>query len=209
MIDNLELIKPLLKFPDEDSYYFLQLLWRKKDRSFVPFNIGGSNNNSRLLRAYYITSIEKLERDYDEIKAVCDFFKCRAMINLNRRSFKSSSHQMMVRLAQSIQAQNYRNQAMWNNVSGVYNPVKDKKWLIDIDGKEVSPLMMACINYACEPICKSVEDSKIYSLIPSKNGVHIITKPFNLKTFKEHYPDVDIHKNNPTNLYIPKMKKDD
>ena len=32
----------------------------------------------------------------------------------------------------------------------------------------------------------------------------IITKPFNLKQFKDKYPDIDVHKNNPTILYIPK-----
>lgn len=45
---------------------------------------------------------------------------------------------------------------------------------------------------------------KIYDYIPTKNGYHIITKPFNLKQFKDKYPDIDVHKNNPTILYIPK-----
>ena len=40
--------------------------------------------------------------------------------------------------------------------------------------------------------------------IPTKNGYHIITKPFNLKQFKDKYSDIDVHKNNPTILYIPK-----
>ena len=49
-----------------------------------------------------------------------------------------------------------------------------------------------------------VYESKIYAYIPTKNGYHIITKPFNLKQFKDKYPDIDVHKNNPTILYIPK-----
>lgn len=28
-------------------------------------------------------------------------------------------------------------------------------------------------------------------------------KSFNLQKFKEKYPDVDVHKNNPTILFIP------
>ena len=33
------------------------------------------------------------------------------------------------------------------------------------------------------------------------NGIHLITTSFNLQQFKEKYPDIDIHKNNPTLLY--------
>ena len=57
------------------------------------------------------------------------------------------------------------------------------------------------IRYAeteCEPI-----GPKFVGLIPTKNGSHILMKPFNLAKFKEKYPDVNVHKNNPTILYVP------
>ena len=38
--------------------------------------------------------------------------------------------------------------------------------------------------------------------IETKNGWHLITYPFNLQEFKDVVPH-DIHKNNPTILYIP------
>jgi len=66
------------------------------------------------------------------------------------------------------------------------------------------------IEHECEPFNVShkgsiaIYNSKIYTQIPTKNGYHIITKPFNLKQFKDKYPDIDVHKNNPTILYIPK-----
>jgi hypothetical protein len=57
-----------------------------------------------------------------------------------------------------------------------------------------------CINYKCLP-----EDTmKIYTMVPTKTGCHLITKPFNMQTFKEKYPTVDIHKDNPTILYCKK-----
>ncbi|WP_265091158.1 hypothetical protein, partial [Acinetobacter baumannii] len=42
-----------------------------------------------------------------------------------------------------------------------------------------------------------------YAEIPTMNGCHLITKPFNLQKFKEKFPEIDVHKNNPTILYIP------
>lgn len=35
------------------------------------------------------------------------------------------------------------------------------------------------------------------------NFEQVITSPFNLKEFKKKYPELDVHKNNPTNIYIP------
>jgi hypothetical protein len=44
---------------------------------------------------------------------------------------------------------------------------------------------------------------KIESIIPTKNGHHLITKKFDVMKFKEKYPDIDIAKKNPTLLYYP------
>ena len=46
--------------------------------------------------------------------------------------------------------------------------------------------------------------NKMLELIPSKNGYHIITNPFNLEFFNNVCDDkIEVHKDNPTNLYIP------
>jgi hypothetical protein len=37
--------------------------------------------------------------------------------------------------------------------------------------------------------------------IPTKGGVHIITRPFNLNKFKSRFPDIDVHKDNMIILY--------
>ena len=39
--------------------------------------------------------------------------------------------------------------------------------------------------------------------LETKNGSHLIVKPFNIQTFKYIYPEIEVHKDNPTNLYIP------
>lgn len=202
MIDNLNLILPLLEFESEDDYYFLQILQRKKDRHLAPFKFGGSNNNSRLIKAYFVNSQEYLTSRYDEIKALCDLFQARAGICLNKRSYKSSSLQMMVRLAQSIQSTNYNNAKMWNNVSGTYHPIKDKRWILDVD-EEMTPELAYDIVDFMQKVEPNKGDHKILAKIPSRNGLHIITSPFNIKNWNKEFPNIEIHKNNPTNLYIP------
>jgi len=45
--------------------------------------------------------------------------------------------------------------------------------------------------------------NKLIDIIPSKNGYHVITSPFDVSEFSKSFPNIDIHKDNPTNLYIP------
>lgn len=47
------------------------------------------------------------------------------------------------------------------------------------------------------------DGTKLIKTISTQNGKHIITKPFRLDAFKKTFPDIDVHKNNPTVLYIP------
>lgn len=95
----------------------------------------------------------------------------------------------------------------WNKVVGYVKSDKPH-WIIDIDDP-TDGCISEFIEYECEPIHYTMQgshriyDNKIYDYIQTKNGYHIITKPFNLKQFREKYPNVDVHKNNPTILYIP------
>jgi hypothetical protein len=52
------------------------------------------------------------------------------------------------------------------------------------------------------------EGEKIEAVIPTKNGVHLITKRFDVMEFKKHYPEIDIQKKNPTLLYYPNSLED-
>ena len=73
-------------------------------------------------------------------------------------------------------------------------------WVVDIDGptdnRAVNNILLF-IERECQPI-----GSKFKALIPTKNGFHLITTPFDMSTFAKRYPNIDVHKNNPTLLYF-------
>ena len=81
MINNLEIIKPLLNFSSEDDFYFLQILQRKKENPQL-------GSNSRVIKNYYIKSVEHLELRYPEIIELCSVFNARASIRLNKEVLK-------------------------------------------------------------------------------------------------------------------------
>ena len=75
-----------------------------------------------------------------------------------------------------------------------------KTWLVDFDSKDIDELnRLKDIIESVEP--KDVE--KIVETVPTRNGYHLITRPFNKKEFNELYNEsIDIHKDNPTLIYM-------
>jgi hypothetical protein len=105
---------------------------------------------------------------------------------------------MMVALAQRIQDGNHKQQGLFDSVVGQVK-TQEKRWIVDIDTKEngIENLISNEI-YMLRP-----EGSKVEAIIPTKNGYHLITKRFDVKSFSDKYPDIDIQKKNPTLLYYP------
>lgn len=217
MIDNLELIKPLLNFENEGDFYMLYILKRKKDQ---PEGEKDNHQSVRTIRSYCIKSIEQLEKRYDEIKMLCEVFKARAYIHVQKQNHKDVSLHMMVALAQRIQDGNHEQQNLFDSVVGQLKTY-EKRWIVDIDTKDDGELLkvMNVINNECRPFLTRSEIHtyladgtvnvthdyvpKVIKVIPTKSGYHLITERFDVLEFKKQYPEVDVQKKNPTLLYLP------
>lgn len=196
MTDNIDLVLPFLKFDSVDDFYYLQILQRKKENPQL-------GSNSRVIKNYYIRSQRHLLERYDEIKELCKKFNARASIRLNKRSFEKVAYKAMVNVANSCANREFQFiRSSYDRACGLGHnePKGNKKWILDVDevmSEHYFNMIHEYIN-GCLP-----EGEKILELIPSKSGSHIITKPFDLREFREVFPDIEIHKDNPTNLFIP------
>ena len=210
MINNLEHIKPLLNFTQEGDFFMLFVLKRKKDQ---PEGERDNHQSVRTIKSYCITSIGYLEKRYDEIKMLCEVFKARAYIHVAKQNHKDVSLNMITEIVTRIQSGQDNQKNVFDSVVGQIK-TKESRWVVDVDEPQVSPLMMAHIEYGCRPITEAKFDEvgipigylvgpKIEAIIPTKNGYHLITKRFDVVKFKEKYPDIDIQKKNPTLLYYP------
>jgi hypothetical protein len=198
MIDNFELIKPLLKFPDTDTYYHLQILRRGKDHPELPAA-------NRMIKSYFIIDINDLDFYEQEIKGLCKFFGARAYINLAPKSIKKTTMLQLKYLAERAYIGDYKKiWKSWNTCAGEIKG-EEPRWVIDVDDTSTDFIRLVDMSIATyEPVKYDEQGrycSKVIATIPTKSGYHLITTPFNLQQFKKEYPDIDVHKNNPTLLY--------
>ena len=204
MVNNFKQIRELLEFRSKDDMYFCQILQRKKDAKEGQ-KVNGTNNNSRLVKAYYIKSLDQFDFIENEVIKLCELFNARAGINLNRRSFEKMALQHLKKVTDQLINKDYsKAYKAYSSVTGAYSHDSDKKWIIDLDGEAENTFdFVANINNFLKTLEPNVGESKVITRIPSKSGSHLITSPFNLKDFRKQFPKVDVHKNNPTNLFCP------
>lgn len=204
-LDNIDLIKPLLDFSDEECFYFLQIMQRRKDGN-------STHRHTRIIKNYYIRSEEYLDKKYDEIKDLCRFFNARACIRLNKRNYRDVSFKMMQYLAGMMSNKD------WEHCNKAFNkacgrghaePKRGKSWVVDVDSTDNKKVVEICkMVDQCDP-----QVHKVHTVLESPNGYHLITSPFNTNQFvNEVIPEdsdiirvVEIKKDNPTNLFVPNL----
>jgi hypothetical protein len=196
MIDNLNTIKPLLNFEKQGDFYMLYVFKRKKDQ---PESERDNHQSVRTIKTYCIESIEHLEKRYEEIKQLCEIFKARAYIHVQKQNHFDVSLNMMATLAQRIQNGNTNQKGLFDSVVGQIK-TQEKRWVVDIDTKDEKFLLK--VSLFIDDI--RPEGDKIEAIISTKNGWHLITKRFDTKAFGDKFPEIDVQRKNPTLLYYPK-----
>lgn len=200
MINNFQQISKLLQFRSDDDFYHLQIIKRKKDHPEI-------GSNSLVIKTYYIKSEDHLAKVEPEIIALCNFHGARACINLNRRSFEKMAFHTLKKVTDQIMNKDFKSvRKAYESVCGAYANESNKKWIIDIDNISIDGFnhQDSMIQLRSRIIELQIEAGHLQSMnfIRTKSGIHIISTPFNLQKFREEFPDIDVHKDNPTILYI-------
>ena len=202
MIDNIEIIRDLLNFSEKGDFYMLYVFKRKKDQ---PEGERDNHQSVRTIKSYCIESIDHLERRYSEIKQLCEMFKARAYIHVQKQNHQDVSLNMMVGLAERIRNGQTNQKGLFDSVVGQIK-TQEKRWIVDIDTKDRTEMLAITdfINHECRPD----DFNKVKTVIPTKNGYHLITERFDVMEFAKQFPKVDIQKKNPTLLYLPESLND-
>jgi hypothetical protein len=174
----------------------LYVFKRKKDQ---PEGEKDNHQSVRTIKSYCVTSVEYLEKRYDEIIQLCEMFKARAYIHIQKQNHRDVGMNMITEIVGRIQSGQINQQHVFDSVVGQIKTT-EKRWIVDLDIKDGDYLFdVMCVIKLCRP-----EGNKIIEVIDTKNGYHLITERFDVEQFKKFYPDIDIQKKNPTLLYYPK-----
>ena len=206
MIDNIELIKPLLTFDKEGDFYQLYVFLRKKDQ---PEGEKDNHQSVRTIKSYCITSHEYLDKRYNEIKMLSEVFKARAYIHLCKQNHRDVGMNMISEIVTRIQSGQINQKNVFDSVVGQIK-TQEKRWIVDIDSKDENTLLK--IQHIVNNVRPYNEKPKVINVIPTKNGYHLITQRFDVMEFNKYMSlqgDVpEIQKKNPTLLYYPNSLED-
>ena len=213
MTNNFDLIKnyminegiPMKEKDMGDLFFCVMLIRRGKDHPGLP----AANYT---FKTYYIDSIDKFDYFMPEIIKCCDIFKLRAYVSVNVKSKEKYSKMSAFVFNQNILNNEYKKP--WRVRDHVFGKITAKNadtWIIDVDDidltkeedNELVRNLKCLINQ-----CQSKYDPVIIGEVPTRSGLHILTRPFNMNEYKKYWEQLntdrefsDIKKNHITLLY--------
>ena len=173
-VDNFDAVRPLLEFDDDDHYYFIEIVLRRKD-----FPEGERVKDHITLNSYFVTSAEMFDKLEPEIKALCHTRNARAYINLDRKPLKKTALLLMQACLDMVENDDYHKLfSRMDSAAGKCPGDKSHKlFIVDLDirneesREEATKMAMDALTS-----CSVKVDVKV--LLPTPNGVHIVTAPF-------------------------------
>lgn len=197
-IDNSALIAPFCPpSADGDTFIYTELLDRSKRKG---------NNGFRILRTYYHRSVDEFWEQWPSIKMLCDATNVRACTRLAPRSYRRVGATFTKMVVEAALTDNFAGmKSLYARACGVTSP-NERLWLWDFDEIDGAATMLATRirGYVGGGLPVLLET------IPSRRAFHLITTPFDVREIGHRMPDsgyvlpnVQLHKDNPTNLYIP------
>jgi hypothetical protein len=113
----------------------------------------------------------------------------------------------MQKVANQLMNRDFRSvRKAYESVCGANSNEPNKKWIVDIDGYSIdamahSPLIKRVVE-TIQNLQGMSSGEAFLQPVRTKSGFHLITSPFRLDLFKKEFPEIDVHKDNPTILYI-------
>lgn len=200
VIDNFEQIESLLDFENEHDFYMLQVLKRKKENP-------GMTGDSIPVKTVYIQRKGQLLELKEDLVDTARRSNARIYINPSVKSFRKCMCLCLAEMARRIAAEDYHKPyKVFDSVAGSAGGCGKPRWVLDIDWADVPDEAVPSGGFlsALADFVNSLppEGDKVVAVVPTRNGVHMLSHPFNKKMFSEAYPYVAVHQNNPTLVYI-------
>ncbi len=197
-IDNFNIFTPWFdNLSDQGDFFFVQVKQRNKEKNNV-------SSSGYVIKDYHFFDKETFLSKKEEIATLCKAFNARAYFWINPRNCKEVQYEIIRETLEAIELGTHKlfkcvSKSIGRKRSSNYKSI----WILDFDTKNTE-LINKYLSIAME--CRHSGSRLIFDLIPTVNGVHALTKGFDLEQFKQklaiaNLDNIDIHKDNPTILY--------
>ena len=198
-IDNFDIFKSHLTFRDKTDRYIVHIMRRPKDLKNLPEMAAiGANEHQRMLRTYYIDSLEYLDRKTPAIRELCVTNHARAYILPQVRNNFECLLSLGEKVLETIRLGNWsvKPEHLLRSAYCEYHKSRDKQWILDLD-EDCMVEYRHTVNYGgqtlttrkwtVEEVLELVrenlktcgKDPSLAYVVKTKSGHHIVTSPFN------------------------------
>lgn len=190
MTDNFDLIRSKLTFEDKFDRYVCHIMRRIKDKENAGLKKCGSNEAQRLLRTYYFGDLEYFDRKIPAIKELCDTNGARAYILPQVRNNRDCLISLGKLVFENLDNPTIKLDGIVRKAVCSCHTSRAKKWILDFDPENLDQFdaIFSAVTESLKEIGKDPE--KDLYVVPTKNGRHIVTSPFNSKKVNSAFPIV-------------------
>lgn len=198
MINNIDYIIPLLNDIDHRYFYTIEIVNTFTDKKEVKIN--------RVSEKYFIKGSNDLKKLMLQIKAICNERKEAAYIDINPKSTKKLQRITLAKLANQVCNNEiinpiYTTYSVAEKMSGKYN-----LYVINVNNISVKAIVLKWLDeyFNLEedvPFCNNRNDLYLKGIIPTNDGIQIITKAFNIEEFHKSFSSIKVCKDCKVLLY--------
>lgn len=172
MINNLDLIRGLLKFDESgDTYYYVQIIKRRKDNPSL-------NRSEVKISSIFLTNKNDLDKYWNDfIKERADSENARVYISINPRSLQKFTGLCLMEYSKRVLNNSFaKSWRVPDSCAISKDTIKRgfsdiKSWILDVDNPD-----------SVESVKEFISGyTKIIQTIPTPNGYHIAVSPFNYR----------------------------
>ena len=202
-IDNFELLMSHMDFVDPNDRYIVHIMRRPKDCKALAKTLGASEAQ-RLIRTYYVDNIEYLHRKIPAIKELCNSCNARAYLIVQPKDNFECLLNLGRKILDTIQLKNYsvKPEHLLRQAYCENHHSRKKLWILDLDKDQMierkiynnfGGKILCCKEWTLESVMEMVKrlveetghrGDDVYT-VPTKNGWHIVTPPFNISKANE------------------------
>lgn len=184
-VNNFDLIRSKLTFETPYDQYVCHIMRRVKD---VKDNKLGSDESQRLIKTYYINNIDYFDRKKDAIIELCESTHSRAYFLPQVRNSRDCLINLGKLVFENIDNVDIKLDGLVRKACCSCHKSRNKKWILDFDDWSLEYFDTILNDIKENLILIGKDPEKDLYIVPTKNGKHIITSPFNLQILSQKHP---------------------